>query len=67
MSRGTTFAKIEEGQRLYTFAAAARLLGVHVTTAFKWAREGKLKTVETPVGRRIHLDEIRRQAGETAA
>ena len=67
MSRGNTFARIEEGQPSSPFAAAARLLGVHVTTAFKWAQDGKLKTVETPVGRRIHLDEIRRQAGETAA
>ncbi len=51
-------------QTVYTFAAAARILGRHVTTLFRQAREGLVKTVDTPVGRRIHIDEIRRQSGE---
>ena len=50
-------------QTIYTFAATSRILGVHVTTLHKRARDGKLKTVNTPVGRRIHRDEIRRQYG----
>jgi hypothetical protein len=36
-----------------------------VTTLHKRARDGTLKTVNTPVGRRIHRDEIRRQCGES--
>ena len=46
-------------------APDSRILGVHVTTLHKRARDGKLKTVNTPVGRRIHRDEIRRQCGES--
>jgi hypothetical protein len=52
---------------IYTFAAAAKLLGRHPTTLFRQARDGTLRTVYTPVGRRIHIDELRRQSGEEIA
>ena len=52
-------------QTIYTFAAASRILGRHVSTLFRQAKDGTLKVVDTPVGRRIHRDEIRRQSGET--
>ena len=64
MGRGIT-ATYFPNQTIYTFAATSRILGVHVTTLHKRARDGKLKTVNTPVGRRIHRDEIRRQCGES--
>ena len=64
MGRGITATNFPN-QTIYTFAATSRILGVHVTTLHKRARDGKLKTVNTPVGRRIHRDEIRRQCGES--
>lgn len=64
MGRGITATNFPN-QTIYTFAATSRILGVHVTTLHKRARDGKLKTVNTPVGRRIHRDEIRRQSGES--
>ena len=64
MGRGITATNFPN-QTIYTFAATSRILGVHVTTLHKRARDGRLKTVNTPVGRRIHRDEIRRQCGES--
>ena len=64
MGRGITATNFPN-QTIYTFAATSRILGVQVTTLHKRARDGKLKTVNTPVGRRIHRDEIRRQSGES--
>jgi predicted site-specific integrase-resolvase len=63
MTRGNTAANFPE-QTIYTFAAAAKILGRHPTTLFRQAKAGTLRTVNTPVGRRIHRDEIRRQSGE---
>ncbi|MEF0939871.1 hypothetical protein [Rhizobium sp. BR 362] len=60
---GRTFSNYP-AQRIYSFAAASRILGRHVSTLFRQAKEGTLKTVDTPLGRRIHVDEIRRQSGE---
>lgn len=51
-------------RRLYSFAAAAEILGKSKQTLFRWAYEGRLVTVDTPVGRHIHVDEIRRWLGE---
>ncbi|CAN7197649.1 hypothetical protein LJR010_000506 [Ensifer adhaerens] len=51
-------------QIVYSFVAAARILGRHVTTLHRQAKDGRLRTVDTPVGRRVHRDEIRRQIGE---
>ena len=64
MGRGNTATNFPN-QTIYTFAATSRILGVHVTTLHKRARDGKLKTVNTAVDRRIHRDEIRRQCGES--
>lgn len=63
MARGNTCANFPE-QTIYTFAAAARILGCDTSTLFRHASVGLLKTVDTPVGRRIHRDEIRRHTGE---
>lgn len=63
MPRGNTAADFPK-QSIYSFAAAARILGRHPTTLFRQAKDGTLKTVDTPLGRRIHRDEIRRQSGE---
>ncbi len=54
-------------QVVYSFSAGARILGKHPATLFRWAKSGQLKTVETPFGRGIHRNEIRRQAGEEEA
>jgi len=53
-------------QEIYSFAATSRLLGVHVTTLYRWAKAGQLKTVDTPSGRRINREEIQRQSSEAA-
>lgn len=60
---GRTFSNFPE-QTIYSFAAAGRILGRHPSTLFRQAKEGTLRTVQTPLGRRIHRDEIRRQSGE---
>ena len=65
MGKGLSAARLGEGQRVFGIAAAARVLGVHVTTAHRWAKDGKLRTIDTPLGRRVHIDEIRRLSGET--
>ena len=67
MSKGLSAGKLDEGQRVFTVAAAARVLGVHATTAWRWIQHGKLETIDTPLGRRVHVDEIRRLSGETTA
>lgn len=54
-------------QLVYSFAAASRLLGMHPTTLFRLAKDGVVHTVDTPQGRKIHRDEIRRLSGEDAA
>ena len=64
MGKGKAAAKIGEGQRVFAIAAAGRVLGVHETTAHRWVRDGKLQTIDTPLGRRVHIDEIRRLSGE---
>ena len=63
MPRGSSSANYPE-QPIYSFPAAARILGRHVTTLFRDAKNGKLQTITTPFGRRIHRNEIQRQAGE---
>ena len=60
---GRSVANFPE-QLVYTFASAARVLGSHPSSLFRHAKDGKLKTVDTPLGRRIHRDEILRQSGE---
>ncbi|MGR9297797.1 hypothetical protein ACU8L5_21170 [Rhizobium leguminosarum] len=65
MARGAAFFNYPT-QTIYTFSAAAKILGRHPTTLFRQAKGGSLRTVDTPFGRRIHRDEIARQSGETA-
>lgn len=46
---------------LITLSEAAKLLGVHPNTLSKWAREGRVRVIETPGGnRRIPLNEVLR-------
>lgn len=65
MARGVAFFNYPR-QTIYTFSAAAKILGRHPTTLFRQAKVGSLRTVDTPFGRRIHRDEIARQSGEAA-
>ncbi|NJE09294.1 IS607 family transposase [Thermococcus sp. M39] len=54
-------------EKLYTVKQASEILGVHPKTIQKWDREGKIKTVRTPGGRRrIPESEIKRLLGETS-
>ncbi|NJE12089.1 IS607 family transposase [Thermococcus sp. LS2] len=54
-------------EKLYTVKQASEILGVHPKTILKWDREGKIKTVRTPGGRRrIPESEIKRLLGETS-
>ena len=51
-------------EKLYTVKQASEILGVHPKTIQKWDREGKIKTVRTPGGRRrIPESEIKRLLG----
>ena len=51
----------EEEERYLTAKQAARMLGVHPITLYRWAKEGKIKYVRTPTGRlRYPLSEIER-------
>ena len=53
-------------EKLYTLKQASEILGVHPKTIQKWDREGKIKVVRTPGGRRrIPESEIKRILGET--
>lgn len=53
-------------EKLYTVKKASEILGVHPKTIQKWDREGKIKTVRTPGGRRrIPESEIKRLLGIT--
>ena len=53
-------------EKLYTVKQASEILGVHPKTIQKWDREGKIKVVRTPGGRRrIPEGEIKRLLGET--
>ena len=52
-------------EKLYTVKQASEILGVHPKTIQKWDREGKIKVVRTPGGRRrIPESEIKRLLGE---
>jgi len=52
-------------ERLYTLKEACLLLGLHPRTIQKWDKQGKIRTVRTPGGRRrIPESEIRRLQGE---
>ena len=49
---------------LYTLKRASGILGVHPKTLQRWDREGKIRTIKTPGGRRrIPESEIRRLLG----
>ncbi|QDA31780.1 IS607 family transposase [Thermococcus indicus] len=51
-------------EKLYTLKQASEILGVHPKTIQKWDREGKIKVVRTPGGRRrIPESEIKRLLG----
>jgi len=53
-------------EKLYTVKQASEILGVHPKTIQKWDREGKIRVVRTPGGRRrIPESEIKRLLGET--
>ncbi|MGQ4915723.1 MAG: IS607 family transposase [Candidatus Asgardarchaeia archaeon] len=53
-------------EKLYTLKQAAEILGAHPKTIQRWDREGKIRTVRTPGGRRrIPESEIKRFLGET--
>ena len=52
-------------ERLYTLKKACLLLGLHPRTIQKWDKQGKIRIVRTPGGRRrIPESEIRRLQGE---
>jgi len=52
-------------ERLYTLKEACLLLGLNPRTIQKWDKQGKIRTVRTPGGRRrIPESEIRRLQGE---
>ncbi len=52
---------MEEEERYVTAKQAAKMLGVHPITLYRWAKEGKIKYVRTPSGRlRYPLSEIER-------
>jgi putative resolvase len=52
-------------ERLYTLKEACLPLGLHPRTIQKWDKQGKIRTVRTPGGRRrIPESEIRRLQGE---
>jgi putative resolvase len=52
-------------ERLYTLKEACLLLGLHPRTIQKWDKQGKIRIVRTPGGRRrIPESEIRRLQGE---
>ena len=51
-------------EKLYTVKQASEILGVHPETIQKWDREGKIRVVRTPGGRRrIPESEIKRILG----
>ena len=51
-------------EKLYTVKQASEVLGVHPKTIQKWDREGKIKVIRTPGGRRrIPESEIKRLLG----
>ncbi len=48
-------------EKYITAKQAARMLGVHPITLYRWAKEGKIKYIKTPTGRlRYPLSEIER-------
>jgi len=52
-------------ERLYTLKEACLLLGLHPRTIQKWDKQGKIRVVRTPGGRRrIPESELRRLQGE---
>jgi len=52
-------------EKLYTLKEACLLLGLHPRTIQKWDKQGKIRVVRTPGGRRrIPESEIRRLQGE---
>jgi len=51
-------------EKLYTVKQASEILGVHPKTIQKWDREGKIRVIRTPGGRRrIPESEIKRLLG----
>ena len=53
-------------EKLYTLKQASEILGAHPKTIQRWDREGKIRVVRTPGGRRrIPESEIKRILGET--
>ncbi len=51
-------------EKLYTVKQASEILGVHPKTIQKWDREGKIRIIKTPGGRkRIPESEIKRLLG----
>jgi putative resolvase len=51
--------------QIYGIERAAALLGVHPDTTRRWERQGKIRVLRTPGGkRRIPESEIRRLRGE---
>ncbi len=54
-------------EKLYTLKQASEILGAHPKTIQRWDREGKIRVVRTPGGRRrIPESEIKRILGETS-
>lgn len=51
----------EDDERYITAKQAARVLGVHPVTLYRWAKEGKIRFIKTPSGRlRYPRSEIER-------
>ena len=55
---------INEGQKLYTVAQTANVLGVSVTTVRKLMDEGKLESLKIGRARRIKSESVERLVAE---
>jgi putative resolvase len=55
------------GEKLYTPAEAAEILGVHLKTVYRYIKRGKIKTIEwTERVRWVKGSELKRMKGEAA-
>jgi len=54
-------SEVEKEEKYITAKQAAKMLGVHPITLYRWAKEGKIRYIRTPTGRlRYPLSEIER-------
>lgn len=65
MKRESNNMRIEPGEILLKPREAARMLGIHVLTLWRWAKTGRIRAVRTPTGRYLYpLSEIKRILGQ---